>query len=110
MRLQPCTYWQLKLKFTGRQHTRPCCVTGAFVEQDGERSPPAFFQTYVAVLPVLLGVLVPAAGLTLIVKQGNGYLGACTLGLYLLELAAQLVSEGVYIKTSKLHDSFYIAC
>jgi hypothetical protein len=76
--------------------------SGPFVEQDGTRSPPSFFQTYVVLVPLLLGIIAPTAGLGLLVWQDDAYLGASTLGVYLVEVAAQLISEGVYLKTSKL--------
>lgn len=76
--------------------------SGPFVEQGGTRSPPSFFQTYVVLVPLLLGIIAPTAGLGLLVWQDDAYLGASTLGVYLVEVAAQLISEGVYLKTSKL--------
>ena len=77
-------------------------LTGPFVELDGTRSPPSFFVAYVATVPLLLGIIVPTAGFGYLVWQNNTYLAASTLGLYLLEVVAQLVSEGVFLKTSKL--------
>lgn len=78
------------------------CVSGPFVEQDGTRSPPSFFQAYVVLVPLLLGIIAPTAGLGLLIWQDNAYLGASTLGVYLVEVAAQLISEGVYLKSSEL--------
>lgn len=77
-------------------------VSGPFVEQDGTRSPPSFFQAYVVLVPLLLGIIAPTAGLGLLIWQDDAYLGASTLGVYLAEVAAQLISEGVYLKTSEL--------
>ena len=77
-------------------------VSGPFVEQDGTRTPPSFFTAYVVLVPLLLGIIAPTAGLGLLVWQDDAYLGASTLGVYLVEVAAQLISEGVYLKTSEL--------
>lgn len=77
-------------------------VSGPFVEQDGTRSPPSFFQAYVVLVPLLLGIIAPTAGLGLLMWQDDAYLGASTLGVYLVEVAAQLISEEVYLKTSEL--------
>lgn len=82
--------------------TQTLPAPGPFVELDGTRTPPSFFSAYVVVVPLLLGIIAPAAGLGMLVWQNDAYLGACTLGLYLVEVAAQLVSEDVYLKTSKL--------
>ncbi len=77
-------------------------VSGPFVEHDGTRSPPSFFQAYVVLVPLLLGIIAPTAGLGLLMWQDDAYLGASTLGVYLVEVAAQLISEEVYLKTSEL--------
>ena len=82
--------------------TQTLTAPGPFVELDGTRTPPSFFSAYVVLIPLLLGIIAPTAGLGMLVWQNEAYLGACTLGLYLVEVAAQLVSEDVYLKTSKL--------
>lgn len=89
--------------------TQSLPAPGPFVELDGTRTPPSFFSVYVVVIPLLLGIIAPTAGLGMLVWQNDAYLGACTLGLYLVEVAAQLVSEDVYLKTSKLL-SIHLLC
>ena len=73
-------------------------MAGPFVEADGSRRPPSFFKAYVISLPVTAGILLPAAGFLYLILQGRSYLATATLGVYLLELAAQLVSEQAFIK------------
>ena len=76
-------------------------LSGPFIEKDGKSYPPSFFKIYVTSTPLSLGIFVPVAGFTILIWQGQAYLAACTLGVYLLEVAAQLISEGQYIKQSE---------
>ena len=96
-------YFEFACKADGSDMLIPALyVAGPFVEQDGTRSPPSFFQAYVVLVPLLLGIIAPTAGLGLLIWQDDAYLGASTLGVYLLEVAAQLISEEVHLKTSEL--------
>lgn len=80
----------------------PCCLAGPFVEADGTRSPPSFFTAYVVTIPLLLGIVTPTIGLGYLVQHEDTHLGLCTLGVYLVEVVAQLLSEGVFLETSQL--------
>ena len=68
---------------------------------DGSLFPPSYFKTYVASTPLALGIVVPVIALAYMLWQHDTELATCTLGVYLAEVAAQLVSERVYIKQGK---------
>lgn len=71
---------------------------GPFQELDGSSFPPAYFKTYVTSLPLTFGIIAPVLALVYMLWQRDTNLAVCTLGAYLVEVVAQLVSEGVYIK------------
>lgn len=78
------------------------CIAGPFKELDGSSFPPAYFQAYVTSLPLTFGIIVPVVALAYMFWQHDNNLAICTLGAYLGQVVAQLVSEGVYIKQGKL--------
>lgn len=72
--------------------------TGPFKEQDGSYFPPAYVQPYVMTAALLFGVVTPTIVLGNLLWRHEIILGVCTLGVYLLEVAAQLISETVYVR------------
>ena len=71
---------------------------GPFKELDGSSFPPAYFKAYVTSLPLTFGIVIPVVALVYMLWERDTALAVCTLGAYLLEVVAQLVSEGSYIK------------
>ena len=47
---------------------------------------------------VMLGGLVPVCAMAYLAWQGQAILGFCTLGVYVMQLFAQIKSEGVYLR------------
>ena len=79
----------------------PGLFAGPFKELDGSLVPPAYFKAYVASTPLLLSVIAPAAAFAYLLWQHELHQGVSTLGVYLIELVAQLISESVYVKQGK---------
>ena len=75
-----------------------CSCAGPFIEQDGSYFPPAFVQTYVMVVALLLSVICPSIAFSYLVWSNRAGLAICTLGVYLLETAAQLISETAFVR------------
>lgn len=71
---------------------------GPFKELDGSLFPPSYFKTYVASTPLALGIIMPVVALAYMLWQHDTELAISTLGVYLVEVAAQLISERVYIQ------------
>ncbi|KAL3161791.1 hypothetical protein ABBQ38_008883 [Trebouxia sp. C0009 RCD-2024] len=82
---------------------------GPFKELDGSLFPPSYFKTYVASTPLALGIILPVIALVYMLWQHDTELAICTLGVYLVEVAAQLISERVYIQKGKKY-SLYTHC
>ena len=80
------------------QHKHETTSAGPFKELDGSSFPPSYFKAYVTSLPLTCGIVIPVFALVYMLWQHDTDLAVCTLGTYLLEVVAQLVSEGVYIK------------
>lgn len=68
---------------------------GPFVETSGH-VPPFLVKPYVGSVG-LVGILVPVAVMAYLSYQGHAALGFCTLGLYVLQLLAQIKSEAVFL-------------
>ena len=73
-------------------------AAGAFVEADGSRSTPTGFLTYVIVLPLTTGLIMPAAALAYLLWQRETELGVATVGVYLLCVLVQIFSEEAYLR------------
>lgn len=69
---------------------------GPFREGTGKVSP--FLVKYYMRLVVSLGAFVPVCAMAVLAWQGQASLGFCTLGVYVLQLFAQIKSEGVYLR------------
>ena len=82
---------------------------GPFKEVDGSTLPPSYFQAYVTSMPLTFGIIIPVVALVYMVWQHDNDLAICTLGAYLVEVVAQLVSEGVYIKQGEDAEHVQIA-
>lgn len=71
---------------------------GPFREATGKVSPflvPKYMRGVVT-----LGGLVPVCAMAYLAWQGHATLGFCTLGVYVMQLFAQIKSEGVYLRKS----------
>ena len=86
---------------TESQSTASLNAAGPFREADGTSYPPEYIQTYVLAAPLTLGIILPAVAFIFLLWQHAFSLATCTLGVYLLEVMAQLKAEGFYLKQSK---------
>lgn len=69
---------------------------GPFREATGKASPflaPKYMRGVVT-----LGGLVPVCAMAYLAWQGQATLGFCTLGVYVMQLFAQIKAEGVYLR------------
>ena len=85
-------------------------TAGPFKELDGSLFPPSYINAYVASLPLTFGIIVPVVALVYMLWQRDTNLALCTLGAYLLEVMAQLVSEAVYVKQGTFAVCIYLCC
>ena len=76
-------------------------AAGPFREADGTSYPPEYIQTYVVAAPLTLGIILPAVAFIFLLWQQAFSLATCTLGVYLVEVMAQLKAEGFYLKQSE---------
>ena len=74
--------------------------TGPFREVTGKTSP-RFTRPYMSMV-AFLGMPVPVVAMLYLAQQGQAGLGFCTLGVYVLQLLAQIKSESYFLGKGKL--------
>ena len=70
---------------------------GPFNEVTGQRTAPAWFKTYVVILPLIFGQILPIAAGVYLAARGQTSLAASTMGAYSITVIAQQVSEAVFL-------------
>lgn len=74
---------------------------GPFIESTGS-SPPFLVTPYVSLI-VFLGIFIPICAMAHLALHGQATVGLCSLGLYVMQLLAQIKSEGVYLRKGMPH-------